>query len=332
MMTIGDLFEKPKIILFPENKNDKFYNNCKLREAGIKEAIRITLGNFDVYVTEFACNSSIPKWKKEWMRSCMTNLGDYLEFLINELEKEKIEDYCKSEEEMGERFIPFLSDIVLIMINSYHGAIETDLHWISDILLADSIDISLGKFDSNKLKNYLPQRISEIGELFDELKNNDFVNSHSESYTEAAACFKNSHQKAGNLLIITITEGLVRSLGAHLKEKQGITVDLNDKRKFASLDSFLNKISWKKDLEIDKIKYGLLTGKHVLENDAIEDNVYVNLTERLGFLCRRFKENRNHILHGEETNYATSFNSFQNLSALKEVLLTIKEYNKTYQS
>jgi hypothetical protein len=47
-------------------------------------------------------------------------------------------------------------------------------------------------------------------------------------------------------------------------------------------------------------------------------------------LCRRFKENRNSILHGEETNYSNSLNSFLNFSALKEVLLTIKEYHALY--
>jgi len=331
MITLGDIFEKPKIVLFPEYTDDKFYNNCKERESVIKRTVSSTLKSFNIHVLELEKNRSlISNWKKERIKSCMTNLGDYLEYLINELNKKKIEDHCKREEILGENFIPFLPDIVLIMINSYHGAVETDLHWIPDLTMRDSYDISNGDFDFNKLKKYLPQRIIEIEKLFREQKNTKYVNDHFDSINEAISCFKSGHKKASNLLLLTIIEGLVRSLGIYLKEKQGLVVDPTDKRKYASLDSFLNKIPWKKDLKIGEIKYSLLTGNQFLNKGTKEDFIIVNLTERLGFLCRRFKENRNSILHGEETKYANSLNSFLNFSALKEVLLTIKDYNELY--
>lgn len=264
------------------------------------------------------------------MRLCVTNLGDYLEELINELNKEKIEDYCKLEEKLGEKYIPFMPDMILLMINSYHGAVETDLHWVTDLTINDSIDISIGDFDFNKLEKYLPKRISEIKALVQELNANNFIITHSDSIQEAITCFESKHLKASNLLLITIIEGLVRSLGIYLKDVQELSVNPTDKRKYASLESFLKKIPWRNDLPINEIRYGLITGNYAMNKKLNHDALIINLSDRLGFLCRRFKENRNTILHGEETNYANSLNSFLNFSSLKEVLLTIKEYGKLY--
>ena len=330
MITLGDIFEKPKVELFHNLPNSKFYNSCTEREKEIKKTINQALGTFNAHVLQFDKNTNqLPKWKKEWMKLCMKNLGEYLEDLITELDKKKIEDYCKLEEKLGERYIPFMPDMILLMINSYHGAVETDLHWVMDLTISDSIDISIGDFDFNKLEKYLPKRITEINNLVHELNTNSLVTSHFGSIQEAIICFESKHIKASNLLLITIIEGLVRSLGIHLTDKQGLSENPKDKRKYASLDSFLNKISWKKDLPINEIRYGLITGNYSMNNKLKHDSIVINF-ERVGFLCRRFKENRNTILHGEETNYSNSLNSFLNFSSLKEVLLTIKEYAEVY--
>ena len=330
MITLGDLFEKPKVKLFLSSPNSKFYNSCREREKEIKKTISQALRTFNVHIQQFDKDrNQLPKWKKEWMRLCVTNLGDYLEELINELNKEKIEDYCKHEEKLGEKCIPFMPDMILLMINSYHGAVETDLHWVTDLTISDSIDISVGDFDFTKLEKYLPKRIEEIKTLVQEINTNDSITAHFDSIQEAIVCFNSKHLKASNLLLITIIEGLVRSLGIYLKDRQGLSVNPTDKRKYASLDSFL-KIPWKKDLPINEIRYGLITGNYSMNKKLLHDTIIISLTDRLGFLCRRFKENRNTILHGEDTNYANSLNSFLNFSSLKEVLLTIKEYGEIY--
>lgn len=331
MVTVADIFEKPKIELFTNCPDTLFFKICIERENEIKKAIRYTFKSFNTHVQILAEQSSqLPKWKKEWMSSCISNLGRYLEQLLNELSRDKIEDYCEMEEAMGDLFIPFMPDLVLLMINSYHGAVETDLHWVSDITMKDSIDISIGEFDFENLKGYLPRRIMEVEKLVKELQNVSYVSTRSNSIHEAITCFNNKHYNASNVLLMTIIEGLVRSLGIYLKEKQALSFDPSDKRKYASLESFLKKIPWEKDLRISEIQHGLLTGKLSRNSSQTNGTNLINLTERLGFLCRRFKENRNTILHGEETNYANSLNSFLNLSALKEVLLTIREYNQLY--
>jgi hypothetical protein len=331
MVTVADIFEKPKIELFLNCPDIKFYNSCREREKQIKNAVRHTFRSFNTHAEILAQQrSQLSKWKKEWMGSCISNLGSYLEELINELDKKKIEEYCELEESMGNKFIPFMPDLVLLMINSYQGAVETDLHWVSDLTLKDSIAISVGDFDFNQLQSYLPGKVVEVEKLVKELQSISYVNTRSNSIHEAITCFKNKHHNASNVLLITIIEGLVRSLGIYLKEKQALSFDPSDKRKYASLENFLKKIPWKKDLSINEIQHGLLTGKLSISSSQKKDCNLINLTDRLGFLCRRFKENRNSILHGEETNYGNTLNSFLNLSALKEVLLTIREYNQLY--
>ncbi len=332
-MTMGDIFKKPKRELFLGVPNNKFYNYCREREKEIKSTIRLAIKAFDTHVQVLMVKSDeLPKWKKVRMKFCMSNLGNYLEELLNELDRAKIENYCKQRENLGKLYIPFFADMVLIMINSYHGAIETDLHWVNDLTLADSMHISAGNYDFAKLKKYLPDRIKEIEILLRELKYIDYVNSRIDNIEEALKVFKSKHYRASNVLLITLIEGLVRSLGTYLKKKQSLTLDPSDKRKYASLERFLKNIPWKQDLKIDGITYGLLTGNYSMNKSDKGNAHLVNLEERLGFLCRRFKENRNLILHGEEINYANPLNNFLNLTALKEVLLTIKAYHRLYDT
>jgi hypothetical protein len=330
-MTMGDIFEKPKRELFLDAPNTKFYNYCREREKEIKSTIRLAIKAFDSHVRMLMVRrDELPKWKKDRMKFCLSNIGNYLEELLNELDRTKIENYCKQRQTLGKLYIPFFADMVLIMINSYHGAIETDLHWVNDLTLADSMEISSGNYDYAKLEKYLPERIKEIENLLQALRNVDYVNSRVDHIAEALKVFKSKHYRASNVLLITLIEGLVRSLGAYLKEKQGLSIDPSDKRKYASLERFLKNIPWKQDLKIDGITYGLLTGNYSLNKSDRGNAHLVNLEERLGFLCRRFKENRNLILHGEEINYANHLNNFLNLTALKEVLITIKAYYGLY--
>lgn len=331
MITVKDLFDKPKIIIFSEQGQDDFYEHCKQREIGIKEAFDTSFKTFNNLLKKFEEKKDVfTKWEKEKVTSCAHNIGDYMEYLLEELDKVKIESYCSLKNSKGEKLIPFLPDMILMLTNSFQGAVETDLHWVTDLTIADTIDISIGDFEFNKLLKYLPSRIVEVLKLCQELKEIDYIKKHLSSIEEAITCYETNHLKASNLLLLTIIEGLVRSLGIYLVEKQMLTVNPLNKRKYASLERFLNDIHWKKDLSISAIKYGLITGSYSVYKPNEPDFVTVNLTERLGFLCRRFKENRNVILHGEETQYANALNSFLNFSALKEVLLTVESYQSIY--
>lgn len=328
---MGQIFEARKKILFPNKTGNALYMLCKEREEGIKNDFDICLKTFNSLIITFKKNEKkLSKWQKEKCKICAGNLGRYLEYLAMELDQKKIENHCRLIDDSSAPILPFMPDIVLLLINSYQGAIETDLHWVGDLVLNDYIDISIGDFDFNRLEKYLPGRIAQIGSHFAELSHLDYVSSRVDSVKEAIACHAANQQKASNLLLITIIEGLVRSLGIYIASKQELTHDATDKRKYASLDSFLNKIPWKIDLSISEIKHGLLTGNYSSYGQMKEKEIKTNLTERLGFLTRRFKDSRNLILHGEDIEYANTLNSFMNFSALKEVLLTIKEYDQIY--
>jgi len=160
---MGEIFNRRKTVLFPNRTGDALYMLCKEREDGIKHDFDICLKTFNSQIVNFKKNSEkLAKWQQEKCRECAGNLGRYLEHLAVELDKKKIENYCRLAENFTRPFIPFLSDMVLLMINSYQGAVETDLHWVTDLVLSDSIDISIGDFDFNKLEKYLPGRIEKI--------------------------------------------------------------------------------------------------------------------------------------------------------------------------
>ncbi len=332
MIMVSDIFNKPKIKIFPDSGTGEFYNNCKTREIGIKEVIATCTRSFNYHIRKLHDKENkLRGWKLEQTKLCGTNLGNYLEHLLEELDKEKIEEHCKLAESLGERFIPFLPDMILLMINSFQGAIETDLHWVTDLTISDSIDISIGDFNVNHLEKYLPSRIKEIQQLLQELKTIEYVSRRMDSINEVIACYENNHRNASNVLLLTIIEGLVRSHGIVLVVQQGLQVNPLNKREYSSLEGFLKKIPWKKDLQINCIKYGLLTGTYSSYKSGEPEFIPASLTERLGFLCRRFKDFRNVILHGEETQYANILNSFLNFSALREVLLTIRDYQTVYK-
>ncbi|MBI2282829.1 MAG: hypothetical protein HYU71_03875 [Bacteroidetes bacterium] len=332
-ITIGQIFDVRKKVLFPKRTGDALYMLCKEREEGIKHDFDICLKAFNSQLINFKKNEEkLSKWQKEKCKICAGNLGRYLEYLAIELDKKIIEEHCRLIAGASGPIMPFMPDIVLLLINSYQGAIETDLHWIGDLVLNDYIDISIGDFDYSKLEKYFPGRIEKIESLCRELAYIGYVSLRADSIKEAITCHNTKQQKASNLLLITIIEGLVRSLGLYLAGKQSLIQDTTDKRKYASLDGFLHKIPWKKDLSITDIKLGLLTGNYSAYDYPKENNVKTNLAERLSFLTRRFKDTRNAILHGEDTGYANVLNSFMNFSALYEVLLTIKEYDQLYPS
>ncbi|UWX56366.1 hypothetical protein NYZ99_09260 [Maribacter litopenaei] len=137
--------------------------------------------------------------------------------------------------------------------------------------------------------------------------------------------------RACNLLILTSIEGIVRTLGQYLIDKQNLEIDLN--QEFNSLDSYLRKISWKPDYEISDTKYKLLTGDWDFKRDNIDPlkNININLKQRLDFLRRRFKEDRDMILHGLESDYGKEWHLFVNFSALEQVYETFEYYMKKYK-
>jgi hypothetical protein len=60
------------------------------------------------------------------------------------------------------------------------------------------------------------------------------------------------------------------------------------------------------------------------------EEIKISFKDRLDFLRRRFKEDRDLILHGLEKDYGKEWNLFVNFSALNQVYETCEYYRKLY--
>ncbi|MDO7848248.1 hypothetical protein Q5H92_17910 [Hymenobacter sp. M29] len=335
-LTIGQIIDALSIEIFDKNTKDSFLQRCIQRENGIKQYIDICGVIMSQLIDKPGLTyKELSYWKKAKVKECMHNLVEYTAELVGELDKEKIEAYCKkitgpfSFLQDG----AFMPDFTLLMLNSYYGAIYTDVYWIADLTVYEVMEISGGKFNLDELGKKTPDKIDHIKSIL--LTNSKVFENykpHIDSVNEAISCYDKKFSKAFNLLLLTGIEGLTRALGRYLVNKQGLEID-SDSDDYNSLDSFLRKIPWKEELKISKTRLSLLTNsyKRVNYNDPLVvrgnpfESVSINLKVRLDFLRRRFKENRDLILHGQETEYNKSYNGFINLSALLEVLETIIE-------
>ncbi|MDH5475088.1 MAG: hypothetical protein OEX22_05295 [Cyclobacteriaceae bacterium] len=196
----------------------------------------------------------------------------------------------------------------------------------------------------NSLGRHLPRKIEKVkNNVIPYLKESRYKR-HVSSLEEVLNCSENNLNKACNLLLLTTIEGIVRDLAEFLNEKQNLKLDLNHP-KFNSLDSLLRNGNWDDDYEIDEIELHTYTQSKepILQNyskplsvsEKIQrlsnSKIKINLKTRLDFLRRRFKEDRDLILHGQTSEYGSKWHLFTTFSALWQVYLTIKHYDDLYQ-
>lgn len=75
MITVKDLFDKPKIIIFSEDRDDNIYSCCKEREKGIKETFDVSFKTFNLLLKKLDKNRDVfTKWEKEKVKSCIRNI------------------------------------------------------------------------------------------------------------------------------------------------------------------------------------------------------------------------------------------------------------------
>jgi hypothetical protein len=342
-MTIGDLLAALETDIFEKDSKDPFVAKCREREEGIRNYMNICGVIVHQHVTKPYIKGGLAYWKKEKIKKNILTLTKYTEELYHELNRENIVAYIKKRQSS---FMPFIStfdpDITLIILHSYYGTIITDIHWITDLSFGYAFKISAGQLDLELLGKELPGRVEDI-KIFLK-KNRDSFSEYDDYFKiveEALKCYELGLKKALNLLAITSTEALVRKFGEYLIQKQELLVDL-ESDKYNSIDTFLRLIPWKYDLEYTKSFVYLITSttdrydeeeeaQTIREEDSFVEGKKLNYKMRLDFLRRRFKENRDIIVHGQETEYDKDWQSYINLSALYEVLKTMKEYKDIYK-
>ena len=329
-----------KTDIFTKNPTSDFEKKCRLREEGIKEYLDVIGEIIKQHISKPGYSrNKLSHWKQEKIKSCIKNLADYIDELVKELNKVKIETYCRQLTPLNFLRSPFDPDITLLILNSYFGSIVTDIYWIKTITIQEAMQISGGNLDISELGKRTPLAIAHVQTFLKNNKKllNEYEN-HIKTIEEAFNCYKNKYYKAFNLLLLTSIEGLTRNLGAYLVRKQGLEVDPYSET-FNSLDSFLRKIPWKADLKSSRMSLAMMTCHYerINYNDPFAkrpdpfEEINITLKNRLDFLRRRFKENRDLILHGQETEYDKPYHGFINASALYEVLETIIECQVIYE-
>ena len=325
--TVGQIDKKLNTTIFSD---ESIY---KQREEILKKYIDITIQSC-IQLARVPAEVGIISYYKDFrIKRSLKKLCAYMEYLANELDETKIKDFFVKQKQKSPLLIDYSYDIdfSFIFSNSYFGNIKHDLYWIDEITVNEAILLSSGKFKIEKLGSKLPNSFQKFKTVvLPFFKHDSYFKKFYPILSEIENCYNYKAYKACNLLILTAIEGLVRELGLFLIDKQKL--DVKNFNSFNSLDSFLRKIDWKKDYVISKTRYSLLTGNmdFVRERNPLKD-VNISLMERLDFLRRRFKEDRDMILHGLESDYGKDWHLFVNLSALYNVYETCDYYKKLYK-
>ena len=70
-----------------------------------------------------------------------------------------------------------------------------------------------------------------------------------------------------------------------------------------------------------------------MQNDFIDGKTHttkINLRIRLHFLIRRYKEDRNNMIHGKFEGFNSKWKNYIYLSAIEQIYDVIKEYENIY--
>lgn len=321
--SVGEITDRLGKKIFSENERKSYIE----REKILKKYIDLVLIQCVQIVT--LSNKEESFYNKARIKDSLKRLVDYVYYLTNELDRKKIMAFCDKQKFLN---LNYDIDIPFLIGNSYFGNIKYDLYWIPDLKLYDTLAIARGDFDIEDLSKYLPDTFEEIKILIAKvIHKNPFYEVYHNTIAEIEKCYTANLLKACNLLILTLIEGIVRKLGKYLIEKQGIEID--KKGNYNSLDSFLRKIPWKRDFKVLNSEYNRLNAKFDFVNmhEKSFKEVEISLKERLDFLRRRFKENRDLILHGQENDYGKKWQTFINFKALEQVFITVEYYQKKYE-
>ncbi len=332
VLTLGEILKLLETNIFPIEEGTK--SIYRQREETLKRYINlcfeIAMQNINRPDSTSHVESFYQKTRVEYN---IKKISDYINYLSSQLDKEKILNYYENQNWLIKSDLDI--DISYLIHHSYYGSILIDILWADDITVFEAMELSAGKLDLEKLGKKLPNKVRDVKQrILPFFKNRKVGKRHYSTLEEAINCYENRFNKGANLLLMTSIEGIVRDLGEFLVEKQGLKINAKNKA-YNSLDSFLRKIEWKNDFEIDKTELSLITGEYeLLINQNVREpfeKVQINLKTRLDFLRRRFKEDRDLILHGIESDYGKDWHLFVNFSALSQVYETVKYYDKKYK-
>lgn len=336
-LTLGDIMNRLNNDLFP-SPTSELEKHCRDRELRLKEYMNVCGEIVNQHIRYRKDNpGKIGFWKENKIKENIIGLGRYTELMAIELDKERIEAHCSHSKKL--LFSTFEPDVIFIIFHSLHGSILSDVLWAGDMTIIEAMEMSAGKLDLNSLGKYLPSKLASVEkDIIPYLKESNY-SGHSTALKEVISCHENKLPMACNLLLMTTIEGLVRDLAKRIAIAQKLDEDID---KYHSLDKLLREVKWKDDFEMSSTEVDTINQSRepFINNYAhpnidrglrlISDSTHVNLKVRLNFLRRRFKEDRDMILHGQNVDYGSDWNLFVNFSALGQVHQVLKYYDKLY--
>jgi hypothetical protein len=328
-LTMHQILEILETQIFDIISEDVEYHT---REFLLKNNINKCFKSISENSQAYGLDYELDHWEKHIVKRNQANFIKYINKLYSLLNRESIISYVENRDPNA-FFHPMMEeDDTIFILNSYYTTIVYDILWASNIAVSDVVHLSQNKVVSDNLIRKFPEMIKHIKkDIIPFFESIPLYKNKAETLKEASKTFAAKHYKATSSLLLIELEGLVRLLGGFLIEKQNIDKSLL-KPKYHSLDSFLRQVPWSLDYEIDQSKLMFLTGDFIFRKDrAINETSKISLETRLGFLKRRFKGDRNSILHGDIV-FGETWDLYVNFSALFEVHDTIKYYENMYKS
>jgi len=271
-----------------------------------------------------------------------------------------------------------------------------DLYWFDTLKEEELSSIAFGKETPDVLDRYCPVEIQRINnKVLPYLKTKEKYSLTADILQNVLNNFNHNSFVESNILLITITENLVRELCKFVYHKQNPAKNKDEiefyiYHNFNSLESLILKGDWKNDI-LTSAFYAYNINKYVNDsslhdalkklNDktkekerllkklinilntdgglkAIEENdikrkdylatinslslislelirlrkedMHISLPIKLQFLLRRYKEDRNSIIHGNYYEFNKGWKSYIYLSAIYKVFDLIEYYEKLY--
>jgi len=265
-------------------------------------------------------------WRKYHIPKMITNLLEYKEELNNKLE------------DPSNNFIYI--DETLLVKNSFFGMHYSEIfHLLPQLTYKEMIELKTGKLNLEKLKLALPNKISSLKKYSSNyIKNSSRYSEFYPIIEEALKTYELKLIKAANLLVVTCIEGMVRKLAGFLKQEQNLTINL-EPGNYNSLASLLREDFWKEDLQTESYIVRMLdTPENFrMRNEysgvkSHEKFMDISIKIRLGYLRKRFKDNRDLMLHGQNTEYDNITNTFFNFGSLNDIISVLIQYDDKYRN
>lgn len=365
-------------------------------------------------------NSGPKTWVSMKSESAIKSLQEIIARINKDLHTKNVEAYCRPRPEVSipvckwddTAFAPqkkehnrFWGEIwrqaqpgflqIDILRLSPEQNIKYDITWLTDGVVGDYMEIALGIKDVTILSKHLPSSISDVKivalPFYETLPGFAHrVNLINKAITHS----KEKDYLTSNILLITVTESIVRELCYHVYRKQNPDKDELDAHNhvyntFTSLEKLITSGNWKDDFpkkitsavttyfDVNEPTINLLRSKVNAHNKAYRkivdtmneqaeildpekeaiseeqrllllkqiaemekfskdwigpDNVdiKINLSTMLNFLARKYKDDRNTLIHGRFETLNHEWKNYINYAALLEVTKVYKDYLQIY--